>query len=200
MANYQYALISGIERYLNRRADVLVPPAPAIIPGAAEDGPLFFEPPPNIVQASHDPEPLVRLVRKFDPAARDAQNRALGKRGEERAFFSERTRLKAEGRSDLASKVRWVSQEEGDGAGYDIRSFDANGAERLLEIKTTIGGDTTPFFLSENELLLSTERPDEFRLLRLYDFNRKPRAFELAPPLEHAVVLQPTIYRASFGS
>ena len=198
MANFQKAIISGIERYIDRRTDVLVPPPPAIV-GAADDGALFFESPPTVVPSSDDPPPLIRLIRKFDPAARDAQNRALGKRGEERAFFSERSRLKGEGRADLASKVRWVSEEEGDGAGYDILSFDAKGTERLLEVKTTIGGDTTPFFLTENERLLSTERPDKFKLLRLYDFNRKPKAFELVPPLDHVVILKPTIYRASFG-
>jgi hypothetical protein len=199
MANYQKALINGIDRYIVRQKDILVPPPLAIIPGVSENDALFFEAPPNLAVTPPDPEPLTRLVRKFDPAARDAQNRALGKRGEERAFFSERTRLKAEGRADLATKVRWVSEEEGDGAGYDILSFDVRGKERLLEVKTTVGADTTPFFLTENERLLSAERPDEFRLVRLYDFNRKPRAFELVPPLEHAVILRPTIYRASFS-
>jgi Protein NO VEIN, C-terminal len=198
--NYQKALINGIERYLDNRNEILVPPSPEIIPGIAEDHSLFLEPPPHLTETQSEPEPLKRLVRKFDPAARDSQNRKLGKLGEERAFFSERTRLKVEGRADLAGKVRWISEEEGDGAGYDILSFDAKGAERLLEVKTTVGSDTTPFFLTENERLLSTERPNEFRLLRLYDFNRKPRAFELVPPLEHSVILRPAIYRAGFDS
>jgi len=199
MANYQSALIVGIERYLDHQYDALIEPA-AKIQGAAENAPLFFETPPIIDPTPVNSTALIRLVRKFDPAARDAQNRALGKRGEERVFFSERTRLKAEARADLAQKVRWVSEEDGDGAGYDILSFDTMGQERLLEVKTTIGSQTTPFFLTENERLLSTERPKDFRLIRLYDFNRNPRAFELEPPLDHAVVLRPSIYRASFHS
>jgi Domain of unknown function (DUF3883) len=199
MANFQKALIGGIDRFLDREIDILMPPSPLFISGAAEEGALFIEPPPTVAAQPVEPESLTRLVRKFDPAARDAANRALGKRGEERVFFSEQSRLKAEGRNDLASKVRWVSEKDGDGAGYDIRSFDIAGSERLLEVKTTVGGDITPFYLTENERSLSAERPSEFRLLRLYDFNRKPKAFELAPPLEHAVILQPTIYRASFG-
>jgi hypothetical protein len=200
MANYQNALIGGIERYRDRRIEVLVPPPAGIISGVAEEGALFLEPPPTIAPISADPAPLARLVRKFDPAARDAANRSLGKRGEERVFLFERVRLKTEGRDDLASKVRWVSEEDGDGAGYDIRSFDKSGTERLLEVKTTMGSDTTPFFLTENERMLSTERPEEFRLFRLYDFNHKPRAFQLVPPLDHAVILRPAIYKASFGN
>lgn len=197
MANYQKALLGGIERYLDHKTEIFVPAAMEIV-GVAEEGELFLEPPPRITQPIADPEPLVRLVRKFDPAARDARNRTLGKSGEERVFFSERARLKAEGRVDLAKKVRWVSEEDGDGAGYDILSFTAVGAERLLEVKTTVGSQTTPFYLSENERLLSTERPDEFRLLRLYEFNRSPKAFQLVPPLGSSVMLTPANYKASF--
>jgi hypothetical protein len=197
-ANYQTSLIAGIERYLDHRHDVLVAPAPIEIQGAAEPSPLFFETPPTVDRTPNDSAALIRLIRKFDPAARDAQNRALGKRGEERVFLSEQTRLTTEARADLARKVRWVSEEDGDGAGYDILSFDATGKERLLEVKTTVGSQTTPFFLTENERLLSTERPKDFRLVRLYEFNRGAKAFELEPPLDHAVVLRPTTYRASF--
>jgi hypothetical protein len=198
MANYQKALIAGIERYLDIRAEALIPPLPVAVSGAAENNSLYLEPAPALVVTTVENEALMRLVRKFDAAARDERNRALGKRGEERVFFSERARLKAEGREDLARKIRWVSQEDGDGAGYDILSFEATGSERLLEVKTTVGGQKTPFFLSENERLLSTERPTEFRLFRLYEFNKQPKAFQLMPPLEHALILTPAIHRAAF--
>jgi len=35
------------------------------------------------------------------------------------------------GRRDLSSKVRWVSQADGDGLGYDIRSHEESGAEKM---------------------------------------------------------------------
>jgi hypothetical protein len=71
---------------------------------------------------------LARLVRKFDPAARDARNRALGKQGEEMVFAHERQRLVSVGRDDLARQVEWTSQERGDGAGYDIARSSRTGA------------------------------------------------------------------------
>lgn len=198
MANYQKALIAGIERYLDVRAEALIPELAETVSGAAEDSALYLEPPPELVARTLENEALKRIVKKFDAAARDERNRALGKRGEERVFLSERARLKSEGREDLARKVRWISQEEGDGAGYDILSFAATGTERLLEVKTTVGGQKTPFYLSENERLLSNERPEAFRLFRLYEFNRQPKAFQLRPPLEHAVILTPALHRAAF--
>lgn len=86
----------------------------------------------------------------------------------------------------------------GDGAGYDIRSFEPDGRDRLIEVKTTNGAALTPFFMSENERAFSEERPDVYRLFRLYSFAQQPSAFELAPPLHQWLTLSPTNYRASF--
>jgi len=198
MANFQRALVDGVERYLAAHPAVFEDPIRlSQTAGFGESEPLFFEAPPTL-----GPEPtsapLERIVRKFDPALRDARNRALGKRGEERIFLHEQASLRAAGRADLACAVRWVAEEDGDGAGYDIRSFDLSGRERLIEVKTTVGQSITPFFLTENERAFAEERPDAFRIARLYDFARQPRAFELAPPLEACVLLKPAVWRAGF--
>jgi hypothetical protein len=144
-----------------------------------------------------EPERLRQLVRKFDPAERDARNRKLGKQGEELVYLREQQELRRAGRDDLARKVEWTSEVRGDGAGYDIRSFELNGSERLIEVKTTNGPAKTPFFLSESERVFSDERPDAFRLLRLYSFVEKPSAFDLRPPLSERLSLSATSYRAS---
>ena len=161
-------------------------------------GPLIFEPPPELGAARARPEGLRRLIRKFDPAAQDASNRALGKAGEEHIYFSERNRLLAADRPDLASKVQWTSQELGDGAGYDIRSYDPTGAERFIEVKTTRGGARTDFFLSRNERAFSDDEPERYRLYRLYEFAAEPRLFALKPPLDQAVRLETETWRAGF--
>ena len=113
-------------------------------------------------------------------------------------FQTERRRLVELGREDLARKVRWVSEEIGDGAGYDVLSFDQRGTEKMLEVKTTLGIQTTPFYLTRNEICLAVERPDAFRLYRLYEFSAKPRMFEIAPPLEAAIHLEALSFKASF--
>lgn len=198
-ANFQIALLDGIERHLFRHGEVTLFPMAEVQEGFSEEAQLLFEPPPDKTDTDFtEPEILKRLIRKFDPAKRDARNRALGKRGEELIFFSEQARLRSVGKEDLANRVRWVSEVDGDGAGYDIHSFSNLGEERLLEVKTTTGHQTTPFYISENERLLSVERPDEFRLVRLYDFVKEPRAFKLNPPLDKYVELTAMNYRASF--
>lgn len=199
MANFQNALIEGIGRYLGSK-DVSSSIGSTPLREVAEAGALFVGPPPLVERATQGDTPaLERLVRKFDPAARDERNRILGKRGEERVYASEIARLRQVGRDDLAQKVSWVSQEVGDGAGYDILSFTRVGEERLLEVKTTAGYARTPFFVSANERELSMERPENFRIYRLYDFATEPKAFKIAPPLESALILEPANYRASFS-
>jgi hypothetical protein len=114
-------------------------------------------------------------------------------------FRFEQQRLRQLDRADLAKKIRWISQEDGDGAGYDILSFDHKGEERFLEVKTTVGSQTAPFYLTRNELSFSNERPKEFRIYRLYDFSKTPKMFELAPPLEKLIRLEPLSFEASFN-
>ena len=163
-----------------------------------EDAPLHREiPDPKL------PEDIRKIILKLEPPAeRDARNRMLGKAGEEFVFELEQKRLSKLGRPDLADDVRWVARDDGDGYGYDIRSFHGTGTgyeasrERWLEIKTTNGPKTTPFFITRNELIVSEENPEIFRVVRLYDFRRKARAYRLEPPLEDRVRLTPAIYRA----
>ena len=198
LPNFQRALVDGVERFLAARPALFENTVAAVAQaGLAEPEGLFFEAPPT-PGFEPIPAPLERIVNKFDPALRDARNRALGRQGEERIFLHEQASLRAAGRADLARAVRWVSQEDGDGAGYDIRSFDLAGRERLIEVKTTVGQSTTPFFLSENERAFADERPEAFRIARLYDFARQPRAFELAPPLDTCVMLRAATWRAEF--
>jgi Domain of unknown function (DUF3883) len=195
--NYQGAIVDAIGRHLTANPD----PVPFVVPqpaGFADEAALFVEGPPVAPPVSAKARgALDRVARKFDPALRDQLNRTLGRAGEERIFEYERQSLIRLDRPDLARKVKWVSVEDGDGAGYDILSFDPSGAKRLIEVKTTRGGNTTPFYLTRNENEVAAERPDAFRLYRLYDFSHRPRLFTLTPPLEAVLQLEPLTFRAS---
>jgi len=195
--NFQTAIIDAIERYLVANPAAQHPEA--LVAGFSEQPQLFVGSPPALSPIMPMRKDIERLVRKFNPVERDFRNRKLGREGEELVLHFERQRLQIQDRVDLAKKVKWISQEEGDGAGYDILSFDHQGNERLLEVKTTVGSDITPFYITRNELSLSSERPEAFRLCRVFDFSSRPRMFELAPPLKNFVHLSPLSYEASFS-
>jgi hypothetical protein len=145
------------------------------------------------------PDHVERLVRKFDPVMRDFRAREIGEAGERLVLEHERAKLLRAGQTDLARKVRWVSKEEGDGAGYDVRSYEPGGREKFIEVKTTVGSQTTPFFMTRNEKDFADEADDRYRIARIFDFRREPRAFELTSPLDSFVRFEPESYRASFS-
>lgn len=195
--NYQSAILGAIDRYLSARPQAFdIQPAQRV---GLDNNVDVFVSAPEPTPPGPIPAQLFRLVRKFDPVERDQFNRRLGRAGEEFVFEVERKRLSAAARDDLARKVRWVAGEDGDGAGYDVLSFDHEaGTERLIEVKTTNGAAWTPFFVSKNERAVATERPNEWRIYRVHLFATDPRIFTIAPPLETAVKLTPETWRASF--
>ncbi len=202
--NFQASLVDAVVRWLDRHPDWLAPVARLGVnrtPSAVSEEPtLWIGPPPT--QSNTPPpdelEQMTAIARKYDIAARDARNRALGRAGEERVLAHEHANLIAAGRTNLAARIRWVSHLDGDGAGYDIQSFDTDGSDRLIEVKTTNGWERTPFQITRNELAVAEARREDWRLVRLWNFTRKPRAFELCPPLEAHVALIATSFQASF--
>jgi len=198
--NAQMSLAEAAARWLARHPEWEAALHGKAVPQMTEAAMLHVGVAPTLRNAppSEDLKHMQRIAQRFDVAGRDERNRALSHAGEERLFRHEIHALRQSGREDLARRVRWVSQEDGGGAGYDIASFTAEGRERLIEVKTTNGWERTPFHISRNEIEVAQERRDDWHLFRLYDFARAPKAFELRPPLDAHVSLTATSFRASF--
>jgi hypothetical protein len=107
-----------------------------------------------------------------DHADQDAKNRKLGLAGEEAVIESERLALRADGRNDLAEMIVHVAKVEGDGAGYDIKSYTSNGEQKFIEVKTTRGGEHTPFYISSAEARFAAEHGCRYYLYRVFEFQR----------------------------
>lgn len=148
----------------------------------------------------YDQSAGVRAARKVDFARIDAQNRKLGRLGEEWALEFEQRRLHdVEGRSDLAKRIEWTSVEEGDGAGFDIRSFNADESPRLIEVKATGLGKYLPFYVTPNEVVTSERRPLEYHLYRVFSLATNPRVYMLRGALSAICHLRPSQYTARIG-
>jgi len=169
-----------------------------VVLSSAPASAIFVPAPPPEPAADPIPTRLRELVRKFDPVERDYRNRALGRAGEEFVVALERRRLNEANQPELARCVRWVAREEGDGAGYDVLSFDDSSQPRLIEVKTTNGSARTPFYLSRNEREVASQKPDQWRIYRVHLFASEPRVFMVVPPLDRVLRLRPEVWRASF--
>jgi hypothetical protein len=133
----------------------------------------------------------------IDFIGREQANAALGLAGEEWVVAYERRRLAEAGRADLAKEVRHVSVVDGDGAGYDVRSFDPRSErQRLIEVKTTRSGILTPFYLTRNEVDVSKAAPESFSLYRVHCFGLRTRVYWLDGSLDRTCDLAAMSFRA----
>lgn len=121
----------------------------------------------------------------------EARNQSLGHAGEAMVIQFEHERLWRVGQRALADRIEHVSRTRGDHLGYDIHSFETDGRDRLIEVKTTRFGSMTPFFASRNEVGVSETREREYQLYRLFNFREQPKLFVLAGALRNTCELDP---------
>ena len=157
------------------------------------------EPPPLELKVREPDAYRPSVLSQRDYLAREARNQSLGRAGEEFVVRYERWRLIQRGHERLADRVEHTSNVRGDGAGYDVLSFEEDGRERFIEVKTTAYAKETPFFISDGELTFANAHELEFRLYRVFEFRRAPRMFELRGRPDRHCRLDPTTYRASFS-
>jgi len=77
-------------------------------------------------------------------------------------------------------KVMWISKDVGDGLGYDILSYDSQGNEIYIEVKTTPGNEKSSFYITANELLKSEQEKERYYLYRVFNFDMKKQQGELS--------------------
>jgi hypothetical protein len=139
---------------------------------------------------------LQTTARTVNYLEREARNRSLGLKGENFALAFEKARLLSAGRERLAAQVDHVSVTQGDGLGFDILSFESDGSDRFIEVKTTGFGRETPFFVSRNELGVSEAKADKYFVYRVFTYRTNPRLFILNGDLNRVCRLSPTQFSA----
>ena len=137
---------------------------------------LIVDPPKNSA-VSEPPAFYHRSPVKVNYIEKEQKNAKLGTLGEKLVLKYEKWNLMKIGKEKLAEEVKWISEEEGDGAGFDILSKNFDGTDKYVEVKTTTLGKETPFFFSRNELLFSEKRANNYHLYRLFNFENDAKIF-----------------------
>lgn len=188
LRNYQQLLFEIVEDRLTANRPLLTraredADAPAAVPTVDDILRRMVEPPrpSQLVVASVRDRP--RVARRVDYLALEARNRSLGDAGEAFVVNFEVARLLAARKDALAGRVERVSATRGDGLGYDVLSFETSGRDRLIEVKTTAYGNETPFYVTKNELEVSSDRAEEYQLYRVFEFRRDPKFFVREGPI-----------------
>lgn len=200
--NFQSLLLDVVEGHLQANAALqdavqaaVLRPAVVATPGDVD---AIWVPPPRAQRVAEEPPaygPRFSAARR-DYLAQESRNRSLGRAGELFVAEVEARRLHAVGKPRLAERVEHVAATQGDGFGYDVLSFDDDGRERLIEVKTTAFGELTPFYVSRNELARSEADADQYHLYRLFDFRDRPRLFDLPGSISVRCHLEAVSYLA----
>jgi len=158
---------------------------------------FIVEPP----KASIVAEPRTTYHRnpiKINYLEREQRNQKLGLLGEELVIRFEKWHLIHQGKEKLAEQVRWISKEEGDGAGFDILSRNLNGTDKYIEVKTTKLAKETPIFFSKNELDFSVNNSRNFHLYRLFNFEEQAKMFMKNGALNQICRSVPVFFKGYF--
>lgn len=96
--------------------------------------------------------------------------------------------------------VRWVSKVEGDGLGYDILSYDREGNEIYIEVKTTSGDEECSFYITDIELQKSVVSSENYYLYRVYEFDKADFSGRISIKRGSLrdLCISPQVYKVSF--
>lgn len=131
--------------------------------------------------------------RDIDFIKKNIEDKSLGDAGEELVKNYEIAILEQKGFTELAKNVSIRK----DGEGYDILSFNENGNEKFIEVKTTAGNEKVPFYLSINEKLFSEQNIGRYSIYRLYNFNEEKNTADFYEiyNLDDELLFQPTEFK-----
>ena len=121
--------------------------------------------PPNISKSINRSNNSA-IIKNFDFESNNEFLKLIGNLGEDLVVEYEKNLCY---NSDCKDKIINVAKDIGDGLGYDVLSFDEDGNEKYIEVKTTSSGLKTPFYITLNEknFLLNNENTFIYRLFNL---------------------------------
>ena len=109
-------------------------------------------------------------ARKVEFDKLNAERKEIGDKGEMLVYDDQKNKIKIFA-PELVKKIKHVSKKDGDGAGFDILSFDDRGSINYIEVKTTKGKKETPFYMSLNEYDFYQLHKASFVIARVYNFD-----------------------------
>ena len=156
------------------------------------------EVPKGSTQNMDEREPSFSEV-DIDFVGKAIEQKNLGDLGEELVKCFEVKALNEREQYDKAKLVEIVK----DGRGFDVLSFDENGNEKHIEVKTTEGGKYTKFYLSRNEVDFMRKYPSSYSLYRVYNYDIELNSgefYELKGDVEEQLNLEPIQFEVRLKS
>lgn len=171
-----------------------------------EDYPKLSDTKPESIQLEILPEQLKTEKKVFERGSRaidfenqNKRNRKLGEHGESVVLKFEKDFLIKNNRPDLAEKIRQISKEDVS-AGYDILSYEVNGKEKYIEVKSTNSSPSgsASFLISTNEYTKAREIENYYIYVVFDARSFNPKVWPIKNPISlegKGLSLSPTSFR-----
>ncbi len=109
-------------------------------------------------------------ARKIDFENINKERKLIGDGGELLVYYDQIEFVKKYV-PECVGDVRHVSKHDGDGAGFDISSFDINRRLLYIEVKSTTKKKETPFYMSATEYAFMELHKGNYVIARVYDYD-----------------------------
>ena len=152
--------------------------------------------PKSIELERKEAKPLGKVV---DFERENKINKLLGNRGEEIVYNLEKKHLGNLGKTELANKIKWVSKED-DSLGYDILSFEEDGTEKYIEVKSTSQSENcnANFLISSNQYSKAKKIKNYYFYIVFNAKGKEPKVWKIKEPLQYenkGLILIPISFR-----
>ncbi|NMA04869.1 MAG: DUF3578 domain-containing protein [Acholeplasmataceae bacterium] len=141
-----------------------------------------------------------KIYSKIDYLDKAKEQQQTGLRGEQIALEIERKRL-LDLNLDPNEHIKWCSAES-DSYGYDFETVDYKNDELVkiyVEVKSTKDIKDTSFFVSKNEVNVSKEKQEQYRIFRIFDITSiAPKYYIADGELEDNFYLDPVTFSATY--
>ena len=127
-------------------------------------------------------------------------SKKVGRAGEEHVYNFEYKKLMDHGREDLAKQIVKQFEDLSFFPGYDIKSFNEEGEEIYIEVKSTKSKDKDYFEISDNEVLAAKSLKDSYFIYQVTDVLANPKiSARVRNPMkyveENKILLESWIYK-----
>lgn len=150
-----------------------------------------IEPSPNIIQSSIHIDHTITATelsitkdslnfngRFLNFIENNIEAKRIGDLGEIWVYEQEKRKLIGAGLLNLSEKVKHISNDNGDGTGYDIESYDLKGNKLFIEVKTTKNNFNATFYVSRNELERSRIEQENYFMYRVFNYDENNNTAE----------------------
>ena len=127
-------------------------------------------------------------------------SKKVGRAGEEHVYKYEYKKLTDHGREDLAEKIVKQYEDLSFFPGYDIKSFNEDGEEIFIEVKSTVSKGKNHFEISDNEVLAAESLEGSYYIYQVTDALANPKISAIVRnPMKYVeqkkMLLEPWIYK-----